>query len=373
MAADRYGILGAQVSLRTDMAPIREFFSHAYRWFPPDSSGRDVDLAAILGGAGGEAAFVRAGDAWLDLGGSASPENRAFLFLLEAVMDAIDGSILLHGGAVSRAGEGIVLAGPTLAGKSTLVLELMKIGLDFLSDDAAPIERRSGLLLPFPRAVGVRKDGAEAALRRSSLPASGVHDLPHKWLVDPQALGARLPAQACRPAYLFYLEPETASGDPSPVRSFEVALADRFDEIRREVQALSPESLEEVQRRPFPTLVARFRRGSRPLSALSALWRRHRGSILFIEETRAPARRTQGAPIIEPVGVASLLMPLVRDVLNRGEGGRLLASHSGRLTSLMVELGTLLRDVRCFRVASATPAQTAAAITQVVDERGKHP
>jgi hypothetical protein len=41
-------------------------------------------------------------------------------------------------------------------------------------------------------------------------------------------------------------------------------------------------------------------------------------------------------------------------------------SHGGRLTSLMVELGALLRSVKCYKVTSGGPESTASAIDETV-------
>jgi len=361
LPADRYSILGADVSLRTDSDSVRAFFSASYRWFPAGEAREDLDLVALFRNQGATPG-ASAGDSFLDLSRSRSPENRAFLFLLESLTDRISTSIMLHGAAVSAGGKGIIIAGPTLAGKSTLVLELMKLGHRFLSDDAAPLERSSGRLLPFPRAVGMRKGGAS-----TRLPERGVHELPHKWLVDPVSLGARLPVDSCEPDFLFYLDPGEgeAERDQYP-RTFELALADSSQAVEADLVAMGAESVLASDTGPFIVLTARFRPGARPFSGLVEVWRRHRDTILYIDESRPPVRRSDGSPRIVPVEVSRLLLPLVRDVLNRGEAGALMRSHSGKLTSLMVEIAGLLKTVKCFKVTASSPEKTAAAINEIV-------
>lgn len=363
---DRYGVLGVDLGLLTDSEPVRSFFAHAYRWFPAAGAGERVDLAAILDPSLTGEPFALAGDRYLSLEGSVSPENRAFLFLLEEMMDRIDGSLVLHASAVSAKGRGVMLAGPALAGKSTLVLELLSQGHSFLSDDAAPLERRTGRLLPYPRAVGIRKDPD----RKPRLPGRGVHELPHRWLVDPEALGATMPAQACDPAYLFYLDPGGSYLEPvtGEDRIFEVSLAVPREDLVKSLGQLRPDSLDQVEGRPFPTVRLSFPKGSRPVGALTEFWRAHRDTVLGVEEHRPEPRRAAGPAEIVPVGVASLLLPLVRDLLNRGEGGRLMASHDGRIGSLTMELAGLLRNVNCYRVLSGDPPGIAAAIEGILGE-----
>ena len=368
LPADRYGILGVEARLRSDSEAVRGFFAHAYRHFPSQGGEPDLELGAVFRPAGAGAPFVLAGDRWATLAGSASPENRAFLFLLEALMDRVDSAVLLHGAALSCEGRGVILAGPAMAGKSTLALELMALGHAFLSDDAAPIERETGLLLPFPRAIGMRKAAGTTASR--GLPASSVLELPHKLLLDPAALGARLPAAPCPPRLLFYLEsaPAQPEGDAAD-RVFEIALAAGSGRFGEELRGLGAEAIERADDRPFSTLVARFRAGSHPVAGLTSLWRQNRDSVLYIEEIRPPAERSDGPPALKRVGAATLLSSLARDVLNRGEEGRLMAALGGRLASLIIELGRLLRAVECYRVTSGSPQSTAAAIDRVA--RGK--
>src|SRR5437867_5542885 len=98
LPADRYSVLGAGVSLRTDSDSVRAFFAASYRWFPADSAGEDLDLVALFRSPGASPG-ASAGDSFLDLSKSRSPENRAFLFLLESLTDRISGSIMLHGAA----------------------------------------------------------------------------------------------------------------------------------------------------------------------------------------------------------------------------------------------------------------------------------
>jgi len=58
------------------------------------------------------------------------------------------GALCLHAAAVARDGDGVVLAGPSGVGKSTLAWELVEQGWDFLSDDIAVITReKSGWVI----------------------------------------------------------------------------------------------------------------------------------------------------------------------------------------------------------------------------------
>lgn len=360
--AGRFGILGLDVILRTDSDAVGSFFRHAYRWFPP-AGGEPLEIEAWIA-----RGIASAGGRSLDLSGSPSPENRAFLYLLESIMDRIGGCVLLHGAAVARGDEGILLAGPATAGKSTLTLEMLRLGYDFLSDDAAPIDGATGMLLPFPRAIGIRKPNPPAESRPPAVPPGACLELPHKWLVDPAALGAGLPATARRPSRLFYLDPPAAATG-ARARRFEICLAGADAPFRKALQAIDGAAVSDLSGRPFPALEVVFAASARPVGALADLVRRRRDVVLSVEEVRPPIERRGGDAVVRPSRLSPLLLPLVRDILNRGEEGALLGRLGGGLTSLVAEVARLMSEVRCHVVEAGTPAATAAAIDRTIKER----
>ena len=65
---------------------------------------------------------------------------------------------VVHGGVVAHEGRAILLPGPTHAGKSTLVAELVRRGAPYFSDEYALIDA-DGRVHPYPRALLLR-DGS---------------------------------------------------------------------------------------------------------------------------------------------------------------------------------------------------------------------
>jgi hypothetical protein len=128
------------------------------------------------------------------------------------------GRFSLHAGCVGRGGRGIVIAGPTRAGKSTLVLALGLAGLDVLGDDMLFLHHDDGdvTALGFSDAVGV----ADATLGRlpelrDCAAAEPEPGFPKRLLRLEHALG-REPVRACRPALIAF--PEIV---PEPVGQIE--------------------------------------------------------------------------------------------------------------------------------------------------------
>ncbi len=73
--------------------------------------------------------------------------------------------VWLHAGAACSSHGCIVLPGVWGRGKSTLTLELCKLGWLFMSDDIVPIEPRDGSAVPFPGTPGIRKADNQTLLR----------------------------------------------------------------------------------------------------------------------------------------------------------------------------------------------------------------
>jgi hypothetical protein len=69
--------------------------------------------------------------------------------------------LLFHAGAVAHDGRAAILCGPTGAGKSTLSRTCaVAAGLDYLSDEVAPLLAATGVVLPYPRTPGLRSGGS---------------------------------------------------------------------------------------------------------------------------------------------------------------------------------------------------------------------
>jgi hypothetical protein len=62
----------------------------------------------------------------------------------------------LHASVVERDGSYLVLSGPSEAGKTTLMLELLARGWRYVSDDMAPIDRTTSLARPLRKPLSVR-------------------------------------------------------------------------------------------------------------------------------------------------------------------------------------------------------------------------
>jgi hypothetical protein len=127
------------------------------------------------------------------------------------------GRYSLHAACLARDGHGVLLAGPTGAGKSTLALALARAGLAFLSDDVVFLDHHAAggvRALGFADALGVTESGA--ALFRELGPALGaplLDGFPKRLVRVEDALPGAPLLMACRPRALVF--PTVTAGEPS--------------------------------------------------------------------------------------------------------------------------------------------------------------
>lgn len=74
----------------------------------------------------------------------------------------LHGLEVFHASAVARHGEAVAVLGPSGAGKTSVALELCRLGADFLADDVLALEVRDGALLVHPGSPIAGLDHAEA-------------------------------------------------------------------------------------------------------------------------------------------------------------------------------------------------------------------
>ena len=74
--------------------------------------------------------------------------------------------VFVHAGVVGWRGRAVVIPGPSMSGKTTLVAELVRAGADYYSDEYAVFDRE-GLVHPYARPLAVREGGGLRQTRKA--------------------------------------------------------------------------------------------------------------------------------------------------------------------------------------------------------------
>lgn len=256
-----------------------------------------------------------------------------YFFLMQYLIEQVSSHFIMHGGVVERNGRGIIVTGSSSAGKSTLTLALAKRGFAFLSDELAPIRRDNGLIEPFPRRIGIRKDGTE-----------------FKELVDIAEVPNGRLGSACRPGWIFFLGPMADPGEGGTDRVVEIAF-DAVDEnllagLRRMSVTREVTKLED---RHYPML--RLELGAGPFaSELDSLCRQLGRSVLHYGLGATDAPDFTATPTLQPIAGIKAMMEAARQVFNGRPPARLAEEFGGSETRLVMELAGTLGSIPMFRL-----------------------
>jgi hypothetical protein len=147
VATNSYRFSDLTISVTSDSPLFARFFAdlhHAFRVPDPGPAALAFELSAAQG------ILSLAGETLLQ----AEPDL-LFPAACERILDLVAAHtarhIMIHAGAVSWGSAGTLIPGYSYHGKTTLILELVRRGFGFLSDEIAALDRTTGLVDPFPR------------------------------------------------------------------------------------------------------------------------------------------------------------------------------------------------------------------------------
>ncbi|KAB2836672.1 MAG: hypothetical protein F9K48_01225 [Candidatus Brocadia sp.] len=280
-------------------------------------------------------------------------EGYAYESILIGMITRMRSHLLIHAGVVSRNGQGVILAADARHGKTTLVLELVRRGFRFLSDEMAALGRADRKVHPFPRSLRVRRGTLE--LTGFSEVAAGAPTWLGKYLLDieeikPGSLGEAVPV-----SHIIILQ------DPAEIRGMtqdnsgqEVCvLVDRQDEFFLDAvrQNEDVRDLRVDADGNLPTLRFRAIRANFVLSQIETLCREHQ--ILVLDVTKGekdhPTFKTPAALKSIPRSQASM------ELLNGFQGGYMSelvrTEFGGSSARLFMELSAIVGQANCYHLS----------------------
>lgn len=294
-------------------------------------------------------------------------DEQAYALLFRTLLDRIDTHMLLHAATVERDNHGIVVAGPTHAGKTTIALSLMRRGFRLLSDDFSPLDRTTGLIRPFFKALGVRP-GPSRALANLHPSAAG-DDARH-------ALGAtRFPPEQLadtpvRPAGVLLLDGGNSPPSPKAPYRFAIRAAGPASPIAGAVDPIAGVEVEGVEEDLLVLSIDPEHCDAKQLAELLET-----PPTAIVEYGALPRRGTRpsGEARIERVEPYDALLLLVRDVQNRRPGGALMHSVSGDPAKLFLEAAAHLGHAKIGWLVPGSVESTAEVVEAWADQAVSSP
>lgn len=290
-------------------------------------------------------------DAWL-LEDPHLLEGWVYDGILSRIIARVRSHLLIHAGVVSWEGQGVVLSGDAGHGKTTLVLELVRRGFRFLSDEMAALGRADRRVYPFPRCLRLRPDTLARAGYGSLAPSTLMWM--EKFLLDIEEIHPRSVGSAAAISYIVFLQDPAQTTKPAP-RDPERALTiwvDRVDDellsAIRLIDGVEEVSVEQAGGYRPIRIVARRRMAA--LAEIETLCHQRRRLILDVvgQPHRQPA--FEGPARLEPLSRSEAVMELMHH-FQGGPGSALLREEFGRSAARFYwEMAGLVAQAACYRL-----------------------
>lgn len=148
----RLRILGLDIEIVAERPEVTDYLRQVFAPFRADGDARH--LVALVEEADGYA-VAHAGRWVLAPSTIAQAVVLLIWWVNQRSLESPWHELLVHAGVVSLDGRAVLIPGEPDAGKSTLTAALVQHGFDYLSDEAARIDLRTGLVAPFPRCLAL--------------------------------------------------------------------------------------------------------------------------------------------------------------------------------------------------------------------------
>jgi hypothetical protein len=268
------------------------------------------------------------------------------------VLGTAAGMPVIHSACVARNGNGLLLAGKSGSGKSSLSLALAQAGFDFLSDDRTVLSLRQGQLLAWGLAPFLKlplkaaTQFPELARLQTDVLFSGEE----AFHFDPMREFGVSQVRCCGPRWILLLEREPDSG-------FTLESIPAEDFVAR---------LEEGLHRDSPEVVMRQQEAIRRLAEREFWVLRYGGNPHVIAKTLR-ASLTEGAGSRKPRPQVAL------NQLHCPEVTRTDLLHRFTPTPLVADLAVMGRTIRLETNSSRVFEQISQALAEYGSPSGKHP
>ena len=346
-----------EANIKSDSGNFISLFTQMYRRFqvdtqlPPAQTSAEFILLTKPDNQWGKPVIILDGEV-LPLCDQRLLEGYAYESILSAIVTRVRSHLLIHAGVVSRDGQGVILVADARHGKTTLVLELIRRGFQFLSDEMAALGRADRLVHPFPRSLRIRT---------GTLQLAGFPDMTEsaqKWLgklildigeIKPGCLGKAVPI-----SHIIILQDQADNNGNKPEhRERELSiLLDRLDDaLLSDIR--QNEDVFEVQvntESGYPLLKIHAARPMFVLSQIEALCSKRQILVLNV------VKGVEAFPAFKlPAQLKSLSKnQAVVELLRRFQGGYkselLQKEFKANSTRLFMELSSLVAQANCHQL-----------------------
>lgn len=277
-----------------------------------------------------------------------------FLFVFSFILPKVKSHFLIHAATLSHKGKGTIITAHSTSGKTTLAVELIKRGIQFLSDELAPIHRVSGFIDPFPRSIGLRNLKVHDL---QHLASDKIHRSPNakgeiKWMIDPEELHSNAVAGACLCQNVIFLEPqyeEKADLDSHPI--LEVSLVRISQSLLLAIKRIPGViDVEIIQDRIFPLLRIKTENESHILQEIEESTKAYQSAIVSVVNGRTKKPDFSRKPLIKPIPKFEGTFELAKMILNAHCEASLMDDFKGSPARMLNDLADITGSFHFYKL-----------------------
>jgi len=288
------------------------------------------------------------GETW-ELDPEIEAEGYAYDSILSTVLSRVRSHLIIHAGVVARGGQATLVVADSGYGKTTLVLELVSRGFQFLSDELAPVARNTHQVEPFPRSLRLREPTLDlvAGIRRQQNAILWFD----KFVIDieqiyPGSLGTEAQIRS-----VIIVQDSLPDDKTTPYKEIGIFLN------RHDTGLLSAaEELTGVQQAQlthelgYPVLRYQAEHPMQILPQIEELCRER--NILVIDVNKRPLRKPSfhGPTQLSVLPKSQTAFELIRQFQPGHKSEILTEEYQGKATKLYLELISILSEARCYRL-----------------------
>lgn len=349
-----YEFFGHKLGIKSNSSRVLKDFRHVYGRFERSGEGSRANtlICYIILAKSPEDHYLISwkGNLYRMNKEEADPLFFIFKFLIEEVKDYF----LLHAGAVSWRDRGLIISAPCGFGKTTLIIELVKRGLCFLSDELAPIHRLSHLVEPFPRSLGLRTEGSNQTIM----------DIKE---IFPARIG-----KTCLCKYMVFLDlPRENFIDNSQFQTIEVAF-NRIDDLFLDELKGIPgiRKVSRIEERLFPMVRLSLKNRVYFYPKLQQMSQKRGISIMYSLPSQSKKPDYTGSPSLRHLSPRQGLIRLTQSVINREKSKMLNQTYQGSITRMLTGLADVARESEFYRLCPGRLKETSEILDELVRAKG---
>lgn len=295
-------------------------------------------------------------------------EGYTYETILFDIISRVRSHFLIHAGVVTYNDQAVVIVADSMHGKTTTVLELVRRGFRFLSDEMAALSRSDRQVHPFPRSLRIRPGTLERVGFGRAAQQAPVWL--NKLILDIETIKPESMGQNAAISHIVILQDPAKTGpeqqESNRVLSIYVDyLNDELLTAIKRIEGVSQVRADVIADYPLVTLQTNQRFSA--MSQIEAICQEHEALILSVIWGKKSAPTFDKPARLETIPKSQAVMSLMQQFLARYKSTILQNEFNGNSTHLFMELATLIGRAKCHKLSVGPLNQTADLICDLFD------